>query len=750
MPSRLHTGLNAFRPAATGVRARSRSAGALGVLASVAILLWAHLATAQALGRAKFFNHDNLPLGDGATTEISAKRARFIRVNTPLLASPDSPLHQPAPPSLNLDSSRLELNLFNDLTLTAAIDRTRYRNGTNFFSSGVVDGWPNSRVILVSEGDLIAASIDVPGLGSYQIRYVGDGLHKVTELDKAQIPTCGPLKRAPAKPRPIRLRKKSYPPIPGDEPGSFVAKPMALGGGSPLERDLFFPASPGIEPAASSNTNVDVMVVYTSAARIGAGGVAAMNTLIDLAVAEANDTYANSLIPVTLNLVFRGEVSYSETGNAATDLTRLQNPSDGYMDSVHALRNQYGADLVCLFTETMTTYAGLGYLMSTVTTNFSSYAFSVVRRVYAAGSYTFPHELGHNMGCAHDRQNSSSPGAYPYSYGYRFVGDDNITYRTVMAYAPGTRIPYFSNPNVSYQRAATGVAIGATNAADNATSISNTAPTVSAFRWPVVILSFTASSNSVAETNGSIIINVSRSSVTNLAVTVDYATTNGTALAGTDYIATNGTLSFAAGETNQTIVVPILDDDLREATETLTIALSNPSVGTLFTSNTTVHILDDDASTVGFVGTSFTVSESTNVVSIEVIRSGRTNTGVTVNYFTANGTATAGADYIATNGLLSFAAGETSKTVSVTVLNDFQAENKETFFVRLRNPTNTTLVAGSTNFTVTIITNDSAVLRFTAITNTVNESDGTLTLTVMRTGTTNNAVSVDFTTTNVT
>src|SRR4030095_17019931 len=101
---------------------------------------------------------------------------------------------------------------------------------------------------------------------------------------------------------------------------------------------------------------------------------------------------------------------------------------------------------VCLLTETTTSgVAGLGYLMSSASTNFSSYSFSVVRRSFAVGNYTFAHELGHNMGCAHDRQNSSGHGAFAYSYGYRFTGNDNTLYRTVMSYAPGTRIPYFSN-----------------------------------------------------------------------------------------------------------------------------------------------------------------------------------------------------------------------------------------------------------------------------------------------------------------
>jgi hypothetical protein len=71
------------------------------------------------------------------------------------------------------------------------------------------------------------------------------------------------------------------------------------------------------------------------------------------------------------------------------------------------------------------------------------------------------HELGHNFGCQHDRENSGgATGAYSSSYGYRFYGKNGVQYRTIMAYAPGTRLGYFSNPNVTAIEPGVGVPVG--------------------------------------------------------------------------------------------------------------------------------------------------------------------------------------------------------------------------------------------------------------------------------------------------
>lgn len=229
--------------------------------------------------------------------------------------------------------------------------------------------------------------------------------------------------------------------------------------------------------ASTAPAQIDVLVVYTPQAKTGAGGQSSIHALIDLAVLEANQTYANSQAGLSLRLVHKAEVPYTETQNFSTELSRLQNPNDGQIDAVHALRDTYKADMVSLVVNASSS-CGIAYVMTNVSSAFHPYAFSVVSRSCATGYYSFAHELGHNLGCAHDRQTGGT-GAYPYSYGYR---NPSATWRTVMAYAPGARIPYFSNPLVSYQGEPTGVPSTSPVGCDNAKSMTLTAPIVAAFR----------------------------------------------------------------------------------------------------------------------------------------------------------------------------------------------------------------------------------------------------------------------------
>ncbi len=171
------------------------------------------------------------------------------------------------------------------------------------------------------------------------------------------------------------------------------------------------------------------------------------------------------------------------------------------------------------------------------------------------------------------------------------------------------------------------------------------------------------------------------------AVSVDYATANNTATTPADYAAALGTLSFAAGETTKTVAVTVNGDTLDEINETYFLNLTNPSNATIGNGSGLGTITDDDplpALSINDVtvteGDAGTVDATFTVTMSQI--SGRT---VTVNYATANGSATSPADYLAASGMLSFAAGETTKTITVTVNGDILDEGDDTFAVNLSN-----------------------------------------------------------------
>ena len=192
---------------------------------------------------------------------------------------------------------------------------------------------------------------------------------------------------------------------------------------------------------------------------------------------ETNTAFANSGITHRLELVKAHEVAYSEPTSFSEMLLALRESDDGKLDEVHELRDMYGADLVSMVVAG-SQYCGLGYLMVNPNPGFANYAFSVVARGCATGYYSFAHELGHNLGCQHDH-NQGGSGAFDYSFGHH---GPNQSWRTIMAYAPGTRIPHFSNPSVMHQGSPTGVVSAMSNAADNALTINQTSLVAEGFR----------------------------------------------------------------------------------------------------------------------------------------------------------------------------------------------------------------------------------------------------------------------------
>ncbi len=240
--------------------------------------------------------------------------------------------------------------------------------------------------------------------------------------------------------------------------------------------------------------SVDILVLWTVAAKNRAGGEEGIRTRIDLAIAEANQALADSGVQATVNLIRAEETAYSEGPGMQTDLTRLATANDGYMDDVFNLKSKYGADLVCLFNDSPDpNIAGIAYLLSSST----DWPFSVVQIRYAVGYFVFIHELGHNFGCSHDVENAGG-GAISYGHGYRLTAEGTL-YRTIMAYAPGARLGYFSNPHLAYK----GVPLGDASTADNARVIRERSGLIAAISPPAQVkIRVTMNGSGSVECNG--------------------------------------------------------------------------------------------------------------------------------------------------------------------------------------------------------------------------------------------------------
>ena len=180
-------------------------------------------------------------------------------------------------------------------------------------------------------------------------------------------------------------------------------------------------------------------------------------------------------------------------------------------------------------------------------------------------------------------------------------------------------------------------------------------------------------------------------------VTVNYATADGSATAGTDYAAASGALTFAAGETSKTLTVQVNGDALYEPDETFTVTLSEASGSDASISaaagTATVTIDDDDVMpALSIMDASVAEGDSgTTVMEFRVTLTPSSNEQVTVSYATSDGTATAGTDYTAASGTLTFASGTTMQTVNVSTIGDTVDERNETFTVTLSSPVGATL-----------------------------------------------------------
>jgi hypothetical protein len=193
---------------------------------------------------------------------------------------------------------------------------------------------------------------------------------------------------------------------------------------------------------------------------------------------------------------------------------------------------------------------------------------------------------------------------------------------------------------------------------------------------------------SVAEGNGgtrNAVFTVSLAALTSQTATVNVSTTDGSASAGSDYLSASGTLTFAPGETTKTITVPVRGDRLAEPNENFFVNLSNPTSATIADGQGVGTILDDEPRiSIRDVTAKEGNGKKTTLFTFTVTFSAAYDQPVTMSYRTADGTATTNdSDYVARTGTLTFAPGETTKTITVVVNGDNRRESDETFYLDL-------------------------------------------------------------------
>ena len=388
------------------------------------------------------------PAPDGAGSGGSAVlRQRLATPNLDRLVRPDgSPAAQ--------TGQQIDLNLFFDAHFTMTIGDVT-PSGRGHTLSGTLLGVDLGAATLAVYDGALAGLVTMPQ-GVYRIGSDASGSLVVQQIDQAALPPEGSPRLPPPSPFPGSLDSTVGAEIP--------------------------------DIAADTASQIDVMVLYTPAARAAAGGVAAIQADISLAISLANGAYANASLVQRLRAVYVNEIAITEhTGSSSfnNDLDTITNSP-----TIARLREFTRADLVTLVAEhgPSSPFCGLGFLLTSNTTGFAPFAFNVVERICASGNLSYAHENGHNMGAHHDPFVSvGEPTVFPYSHG--FVDLVN-KFRTIMAYndqcaaIPGgcTRIQAFSSPLFTFN----GHVVGTGAISDNARTLSETANNVANFRQALV------------------------------------------------------------------------------------------------------------------------------------------------------------------------------------------------------------------------------------------------------------------------
>ena len=259
------------------------------------------------------------------------------------------------------------------------------------------------------------------------------------------------------------------------------------------------------------------------------------------------------------------------------------------------------------------------------------------------------------------------------------------------------------------------------------------------------IISITDVSQNTVEGDGSqVVFTITRTGDIDSALSVDYSTSDISATSGIDYVASSGTLSFAAGETSKQVIINVLNDDAYENTESFRLQLSNV-VGSarIVNSQMSANIIEDSSDSppeIEFESAQLSVNEDENYAVISLVRTDSQAVS-TVEYTIVMQTAS-GEDLVVASGVVTFGASDTRANVQIALRDDLLSEGDETFEVRLANPQDAVL--GSVDAVQVTIVDDDPLPEIEAEGVVVNESEGVAYITVRLSEASGQEVTVDY------
>jgi hypothetical protein len=352
---------------------------------------------------------------------VLVRRSRIVRLNTSELSRHIAPLNVDTAPDRIERSKALDgiisMQLFPDMRPVIFRRHNVEAIGDSGYAwVGRVENNPIYYASLIVENGEVSGVIQLNNR-MFEIDPVGNGLHRVIELDNSKFPPDHPPGR------------DTHPQTEGPAPDTREATTRAV-------------------------STIRVLVAYTPAALTQAGGKNAIILKIKQSINLANVAYANTGIPMKVALVrVLSTGAYIESNNIAVDLDRLGGVTPGFLQTVRNQREAVAADLVSMFRSSDPNFCGIGYLTDTpnaATTNNLAYH---VMNWTCVSNYSFHHEMGHNMGLRHDYYVDPTLGV---SYNHGYVNRANACrIRTIMAYndqclASGfscTRVNVFSTGN---------------------------------------------------------------------------------------------------------------------------------------------------------------------------------------------------------------------------------------------------------------------------------------------------------------